>query len=131
MTTTQTLSLYLALNRHASAEKGNPRYSPWAAYIDTLPISFRPWHPLTWLVKPVPDAPDAEHWASLNHLAKNHLPASAYDKLQDMLERYRGDVKTMERCVSLSLAKEGGDSLGWRWSEVTEEDLLWGWLNGQ
>jgi hypothetical protein len=131
LTTTQTLSLYLALNRHASSEKGDPQYSPWAAYIDTLPTSFRPWHPLTWLMNPAPGVPGEEDWSSLNHLAKNHLPDSAWDKLQDMLGRYRGDLKTMERCVRLAIEKEGDDAFGWRWSDLSEEDLLWGWLNGQ
>lgn len=82
-------------------------------------------------MQPAPGVSGDEDWSSLNHLAKNHLPDSAYDKLQDMLGRYRGDLKTMERCVSLALEKEGSDSFGWRWSELDEEDLLWGWLNGQ
>ncbi|KAI5451410.1 hypothetical protein NCC49_001716 [Naganishia albida] len=129
LTTTQTLSLYLALNRHSSPERGNSRYSPWADYIATLPNSFRPWHPLTWLVRPIPGVPGDEDWSSLNDLAKNHLPDSTYDKLQDMLGRYRGDLKTMERCVNLAIEKEGEGSFGWRWSDLSEEDLLWGWLN--
>lgn len=130
LTTTQTLSLYLALNRHSSPERGNSRYSPWADYIATLPKSFRPWHPHTWLVRPIPGVPGDEDWSSLNDLAKNHLPDSTYDKLQDMLGRYRGDLKTMERCVNLAIEKEGEGSFGWRWSDLSEEDLLWGWLNG-
>lgn len=131
MTTTQTLSLYLALNRLSSPQKGNPRYCPWSAYLATLPTTFRPWHPLTWMVEPVRDAPDSDDWAALNHVAKTHLPSSALEKLQDMLERYRVDVKAMERGVSQSLENNLDDSLRKVWSKVTEEDLLWAWLNGK
>lgn len=131
MTTTQTLSLYLALNRRSSPHKGNPRYCPWSVYLTTLPTTFRPWHPLTWIVEPVQDTPDSGDWAALNHLAKTHVPHSAYGKLQDMLGRYRADVKAMETGVSQSLENSPDDSLRKVWSDVTEEDLLWAWLNGK
>jgi hypothetical protein len=131
MTTTQTLSLYLALHRRSSAEKGHPRYSPWAAYLATLPTSFRPWHPLTWLVEPVSGAPESEHWPSLNHLCNTYVPESAHEKLQDMLERYKADIKMMGRAVTHSIENSSDDSLRNAWSQVTEEDLLWAWLNGQ
>lgn len=130
MTTTQTLSLYLALNRRSTAQKGHSRYSPWTAYFATLPTSFRPWHPLTWLIEPVPNAPEPEYWSLFNHLGKTYVPESAHAKLQDMLERYKADVKVMERGVSQSLENSQDDSLRDAWSQVTEEDTLWAWLNG-
>ncbi|WVF71829.1 hypothetical protein IAT40_006638 [Kwoniella sp. CBS 6097] len=67
--TTQLLSLHLALTKDP---KG--RYpSPWAAYIDTLPAEFRPWHPLTWLIPPSTTGPmstSATPTSSDDHPAK-------------------------------------------------------------
>jgi hypothetical protein len=48
-----------------------------------------------------------------------------------MLERYKADIKMMGRAVTHSIENSSDDSLRNAWSQVTEEDLLWAWLNGQ
>lgn len=50
LNTTQLLTLFLAVNRSSNSE----RPSKWSRYLDTLPETFRPWHPLTWLVAETP-----------------------------------------------------------------------------
>ncbi|KAJ9096588.1 hypothetical protein QFC19_007120 [Naganishia cerealis] len=92
-------------------------------------MSFRPWHPLTWLVQP-PDSCNHDDWKILNTLAENHLPKAAHEKLQDVLHRYKRHVAMLRKGVPMVLEEESDEIIKERWAKVTEEDLLWGWLNG-
>ncbi|KAJ9102516.1 hypothetical protein QFC21_002916 [Naganishia friedmannii] len=129
ITTTEALALYLSLNRPLATQTADSAYRPWAAYLDALPVSFRPWHPLTWLVKPPSDDANHQDWDKMNDLAENYLPKTAYDKLQGVLERYKRHAAMLRNGVPMVLQEEPEEKLERRWSQVTEEDLLWGWLN--
>lgn len=131
ITTTEALALYLTLNRRPSTQRADSTYCPWAEYLKTLPVSFRPWHPLTWLVKPPVDDPNYQDWNRMNDLAEKYLPKTALDKLQGVCERYRRHTAMLRKGVPMVLQEEPDGKLERRWSQVTEEDLLWGWLNGQ
>lgn len=82
LNTTQLLTLYLALNRHAKPS------APWGKYIATLPKSFAPWHPLTWYYKDEYEG----WWPRL----PNFMPISAKRKLEDVKSRYEEDVEVLK-----------------------------------
>ncbi|WRT67493.1 uncharacterized protein IL334_004465 [Kwoniella shivajii] len=118
--TTQLLTLHLALTKDPKH-----RYeSDWKVYIDTLPQSFRPWHPLTWVVKPDLDE-DEEDWKWWNCLYQIGLSESAKMKIDDVRERFEKDyeilievLKEEDPFKSQNLVKEIG-----------KEEILWAWLN--
>jgi hypothetical protein len=148
LTTTQLLSLYLALYRPVEGKQTDSS-CPWLPYFRTLPETFRDWHPLTWLIsistglRPLSDDNDAESndaaessttWNLLNGLAKDHLPSSVKTKLQDVFRRYNKDKeRVMDVMHSLvDSAEASGQADDWvkAWRAATEEDFLWSWLNG-
>ncbi|WVQ75496.1 hypothetical protein IAR50_005121 [Cryptococcus sp. DSM 104548] len=120
--TTELLTLHLALSRDPQK-----RYtSDWQVYLETLPKKFRPWHPLTWLVEPDPGTEEAlEEWKWWHDLYENHSSPTLKAKVLDVKKRYHADkavilstLRTEEPFKSHSLA-----------TTLTEEDLLWAWLN--
>ncbi|ODN74573.1 hypothetical protein L202_06935 [Cryptococcus amylolentus CBS 6039] len=120
--TTELLTLHLALSRDP-----HKRYtSDWQVYLETLPKDFRPWHPLTWLVKPDPGTKEAvEGWNWWADLYENHASPTLKSKVAEVKKRYDADkavilstLRTEEPFKSHSLA-----------TTLTEEDLLWAWLN--
>lgn len=148
LTTTQLLSLYLALYRPVEGKKVDSS-CPWLPYFKTLPDSFRDWHPLTWLVSieagsrllsddtpaRASDAVESSTtWNLLNGLAKDHLPSSVKTKLQHVLRRYDKDkervIDVMQTMVGSNEAAGQADDWVKAWQETAEEDFLWSWLNG-
>lgn len=106
LTSTQIMALYLARNRELATE------SPWSDYIATLPIDFRPWHPLTWLIPP-PHAEHDDRWKSRRRLAEDCLPLGARRRLDRVKRRFDRDWRA---CAGLA----GAENV---------EAFLWGWLN--
>nr|XP_019042616.1 hypothetical protein I302_09225 [Kwoniella bestiolae CBS 10118]OCF21546.1 hypothetical protein I302_09225 [Kwoniella bestiolae CBS 10118] len=124
--TTQLLTLHLALTRDPKE-----RYkSDWQVYIDSLPKSFRPWHPLTWTIPPSlsPNEPkerEAEGWEWWNNLYNVGISQSTKLKVQDVKQRFDKDYE-----VLLEVLKEEEPFKSQRLSEVIgKEDILWAWLN--
>jgi hypothetical protein len=149
LTTTQLLSLYLALYRPVEGQTADSS-CPWLPYFRTLPDTFRDWHPLTWLVSisaglrrlsddnavETSDATQSSTtWNLLNGLAKEHLSSSVKTKLQDVYRRYSKDkervVDVMQTLVDSTDASGQADDWVKAWRGATEEDFLWSWLNGE
>jgi hypothetical protein len=86
------LTLYLALTR----DPKNRHPSPWKQYLSTLPVSFDPWHPLTWYYKQGEEG----WWQKI--LA--FLPVSARKKLDEVKGRYEGDLAVL-KIVLVSLMR--------------------------
>ncbi len=128
------MGLYLSLHRHSTSQNEDGLIRPpaqWDEYLKTLPPSFRPWHPLTWL-SPSSHAPQ---WKSL---LKN-LPTGSRRKLQEVIEPWERDCDVLLKVVKDETIWDGfGDDQMRRWIEGWRgrrrediiEDLLWGWLNG-
>ncbi|KAK8869457.1 hypothetical protein IAR55_000021 [Kwoniella newhampshirensis] len=118
--TTQLLTLHIALTRDPLK-----RYpSEWDVYMNALPREFRPWHPLTWLIKPQ-GAKEEKDWEWWSKLAEKGLSPSTRAKLADVKKRFQQDrdvildvLRKEEPFKSHSLA-----------TTLTGEDLLWAWLN--
>lgn len=87
LNTTQLLTLQLALSRHGGASSSDP----WQPYLATLPSSFSPWHPLTWLADPT--------------LPKDYrkvvdeLPVGAKRKLEEVRGRFEGDRELLRTAI--------------------------------
>lgn len=88
--TTELLTLHLALSRDPQKRY----YSDWEVYIETLPKEFRPWHPLTWVIKSEPGAKnsEADDWNWWNTLYEKHISSTVKAKIQDVKRRYEADV---------------------------------------
>lgn len=84
LNTTQLLTLYLALTRDPKARNT----SPWKSYLNTLPESFWPWHPLTWHYKQGEEG----WWQKLIGL----MPASTRKMLDGVKERYEVDLGVLK-----------------------------------
>ncbi|OCF71488.1 hypothetical protein I204_07546 [Kwoniella mangroviensis CBS 8886] len=118
--TTQLLTLHLALTKDPRG-----RYkSDWQVYIDSLPITFRPWHPLTWIVSPF-DKAQKEERVWWNHLYTIGLSESTKMKVQDVKNRFEKDYEVL--CEVLKeeepFKSQGLDGI------ISKEDILWAWLN--
>ncbi|KAJ9121714.1 hypothetical protein QFC22_002334 [Naganishia vaughanmartiniae] len=79
--------------------------------------------------QPPPHDRDYQDWERMNDLAEHYLPKTAYDKLQGVYERYNRHAAMLRKGVPMVLQEEPDERLERIWSQVTEEDLLWGWLN--
>lgn len=88
--TTELLTLHLALSRDPQKRY----YSDWQVYLGTLPKEFRPWHPLTWVIKSEPGAKnsEADDWNWWNTLYEKHTSSTVKAKIQDVKRRYEADV---------------------------------------
>lgn len=117
LTTPQLLNLFLAINRDpqrrgaSDTGTGTGTENNWEAYFDTLPGTFRPWHPLCWLVKePEPNIKtkaktrataksrqqgDADFWEAL----VREIPDGARAKLDDVHGRYREDLRVLQGVI--------------------------------
>lgn len=89
LTTTQLLTLHLALSRDP---KGRHK-SEWSIFINSLP-SFRPLHPLTWVV-PNSDAPHDAWWGELEAC----LSESVRIKIDAVKQRYIKDLELLRRVL--------------------------------
>ncbi|WVN87868.1 uncharacterized protein L203_103065 [Cryptococcus depauperatus CBS 7841] len=121
--TTELLTLHLALNRDPMK-----RYtSDWQVYIETLPKEFRPWHPLTWVIEPEKgsDVPGAEEWRWWHHLYEKYASRTLKAKVREVKQRYETDIATL-RDVLHKEEPFKSHSLA---TTLTQEDLLWAWLN--
>jgi len=102
LNTTQLLTLHLALAR----DKLGRHPSRYEVYLDTLPTSFRPWHPLTWHVPPDAQAKikkEAKEWEWWRTLARL-IPRGATSYLQEVRRRYEEDLSVLrEILVRLAL----------------------------
>ncbi|KAL7422560.1 hypothetical protein Q5752_003208 [Cryptotrichosporon argae] len=133
LNTTQVLTLEVALSKQAQG--------PWDSFMRTLPHSFRPWHPLTWVV----DAGErAEGTASTEGKSKSKCQCQNGDggenkwtrwaeladlldgytkrKLEDVKARWETDRDTLRKALryeAFTHLKE----------PVSAETLLWAWLN--
>ncbi|ORY22585.1 hypothetical protein BCR39DRAFT_551372 [Naematelia encephala] len=112
MNTTQLLTLHMARLR------ASPGPSKYAAYLATLPRSFRPWHPLTWLY-PLRQVEDGEQ-AAWNDLFEK-APRVARQKLLEVKRRYEDDIDVIKE------AQHDGPAYG-HLASISTEDLLWAWL---
>jgi hypothetical protein len=118
------MALYLAIHR---PRKGGPATGPWKEYLETLPSSFKPFHPLTWTNAPV--------WKDLVAL----LTPGAKRKLDEVVEPWERDLTVLTRVVKDEpIWEDFGDDeemeilSSWRrWKrEELVDDLQWAWLNG-
>ncbi|BEJ12327.1 hypothetical protein CspHIS471_0207870 [Cutaneotrichosporon sp. HIS471] len=116
LTTTQLLSLHLALTRDPLKR----HKSEWQVFIDTLP-EFRPLHPLTWVVPDTDNkAPDA-FWPALEQC----LSESVRIKIEAVRLRYEADRKLLRNVLAIEEPFKA-QNLG---SLISDETLLWAWLN--
>ncbi|OXC69576.1 hypothetical protein AYX13_01743 [Cryptococcus neoformans] len=121
--TTELLTLHLALSKDPQKRY----FSDWQVYIETLPKEFRPWHPLTWVIKPEPGAksPGTADWDWWNNLYEKHISLTLKAKIQDVKRRYEADAAL----VLDVLRKEEPFKTHSMSTILTQEDLLWAWLN--
>lgn len=140
--TTELLTLHLALSKDPQKRY----FSDWQVYIETLPKEFRPWHPLTWVIKPEPGAksPGTADWDWWNNLYEKHISLTSKAKIQDVKRRYEADAALMldvlvSVLITSSLFSPTDMSLKRKEEPfkthsmstiLTQEDLLWAWLNG-
>lgn len=98
LTTTQLLTLHLALSRDPKGRHN----SEWEVFIKSLP-SFRPFHPVTWVI-PNSDAPHDPWWEELEAC----LSESVRIKIAAVAKRYKEDLKILRRVlVSRQVAVAG------------------------
>jgi hypothetical protein len=117
LTTTQLLTLHLALCRAdlKSASNGGDGGETWRAYLDTLPLSFRPWHPLTWLIEPDTQGETGEavkkDWAWWRALGAC-LPGSTRAKLAAVEKRLWRDIKVLKGAIVRRFSSSDSLALG-------------------
>lgn len=140
--TTELLTLHLALSKDPQKRY----FSDWQVYLETLPNEFRPWHPLTWVIKPELGAksPGAADWDWWNTLYEKHISPTMKAKIQDVKRRYEADAalvldvlvsvlitSSFFSQINMSLKRQEEPFKRHCMSTVlTQEDLLWAWLNG-
>nr|XP_018263476.1 uncharacterized protein I303_03345 [Kwoniella dejecticola CBS 10117]OBR85634.1 hypothetical protein I303_03345 [Kwoniella dejecticola CBS 10117] len=126
--TTQLLTLHLALTKDPQE-----RYkSDWAPYIDSLPKSFRPWHPLTWVV-PLDEEQRSsgqkekqrEEWIWYNHLYQIGLSGSTRLKVQDVKKRFDQDYEVLSDVLKEEEPFKSQNLV----ESIEKEVILWAWLN--
>lgn len=96
LTTTQLLTLHLALSKDP---KGRHK-SEWQIFVDSLP-SFRPLHPLTWVV-PNSDGPHDAFWPQLEEC----LSESVRVKIDAVKVRYEDDLAVLRRVLVRDLGRD-------------------------
>ena len=94
LTSTALLTLHLALTK--DPESRHP--SAWKPYIDALPQDFRPWHPLSWAVRPGTDgtAESKQDWSWWNALSEQCMTYGAAKKLREIRERWDLDYEVLK-----------------------------------
>ncbi|WWC89696.1 uncharacterized protein L201_004621 [Kwoniella dendrophila CBS 6074] len=122
--TTQLLTLHLALTKDPKE-----RYkSYWKPYIDSLPKKFRPWHPLTWIIplhQSNHDDKDDKEWEWWNNLYELGLSKSTKLKVEDVKKRFNKDYD-----VLIDVLREEEPFKSHNLIDViSQEDILWAWLN--
>ena len=144
LNTTQLLTLHLALTRDPDGRHG----SAWEVYLDTLPRSFRPWHPLTWVVPPKPKGKVNGHGGATNEHGDagmdklGKVPIEARENVLRVKKRFDEDLEVLQkvlvrhpRAILLHLLtphqkleepfREQGLA-----EAISVDDILWAWLIG-
>lgn len=139
--------MYLARNRpkpsNSASEPGidgENQVGYWSRYLQTLPMDFRRWHPLTWMVRPpsiseVDVSPDPS-WSEHNDLASHYFPLGSRKRLARVFARYQRDKLVFQSGLQddcLPQVRNNMPDVAEPFPSfhevVSEEDFLWGWLN--
>ncbi|WWC69104.1 uncharacterized protein I206_103040 [Kwoniella pini CBS 10737] len=122
--TTQLLTLHLALTKDSK----NRYKSNWKEYIESLPKTFRPWHPLTWVVSPIltqkENVPQVE-WKWFNHLYDIGLSQAAKLKVQDVKKRFDEEYEILVEVLTEEEPFKSQNLV----ESIDKEVILWAWLN--
>ena len=143
LNTTQLLTLHLVLTRDPLGR----HKSDWDVYLETLPKTFRPFHPLTWLV------PETRVNGKVNGHGRQpngnvmggalaHVPSAANENVLRVFGRFEADLEVMRavlvrrqlRVVPPLMSPQRNEE-SYKEQDLVNvinvDDILWAWLTGE